>query len=262
MFLMNYDEFYNKVRNKELKLEKFSTVFQTYSDIIYEDDNLVFKNKESSINIENIKEFEHRLIDILNNCVYNIIKKKKDEKALKEMNELDSYFIATVNFIYKFYFYRTRDYLLNIYERSNKLKDLTKIQNFHFRYRENIYRSKDLKHFDKIRFLYQFATSKENINSIHEIYKIYFYKDGSELIYSMYNLLSKTDNLLDTETKRRLYIEFGKLFNDIMKTAYQDSLIYYVLYGRMKEKYLYNLNFFQFFKRKKKSLYNITTKVE
>lgn len=233
MEIMNFEEFRSKISDKSLLISKFSDKIAFYNNFISQLETK-YNKKEIVYDIESIKKYEYQLSEIMKDCIYNILKNKKDEVNYKHLTEtIDQFIILSCGYIYKHSFEAFKTYLQKIYNKSNKLKDIKKLQTFSFKYNQNYYKNKKNVLFDKIRFIYNNLNTKENktIENLLDLIErnSILHETGLELIYSIYFLCTKS-HAIDNETRRRFYKELMKLFVKIINSAYSDCIIYYVVY--------------------------------
>lgn len=203
-------------------------------------------------NYEFIKLSQFHLNEIFNSCIYKTLMNKRDTQTLtKEF--LDMNYMEIPELIYKSIWELVRLRLREIVKSTKNLNDLSSLGSINMKYEANIYRSREMLRYDKLRYLYKFTSRFYNDTFIGSIARVMertpllHWETAESLIYSLYIHSTKSDNL-DEETKRRFYNELNKFWLNIISVAYDDAMIYFILDKKLKKSAL---------KVKKKNLYNI-----
>lgn len=221
-----YTDFVNRDKDEllEIQLEEEIEQYKKHFDDLYD----LYKISEP-LNYEFIKLSNFYLVNIYNSCIYKTLVNKRSEQETFLLH--DTCYHQLPEIIYKNIWESVRSEMLLLIDKTKNLKDISIYSTINGKYESNRYKKRRFKLFDKLRYLYKFF-SNYDFSIDNDIYKTL--NKMRDLFYRFF--LDTTNNkLIDNETKRRFYNELNKYWNNLIETAFEDALLYFILETRLKK---------------------------
>lgn len=232
--LVKYDIYNTRYFESGFKFDE-TLLISTYTK--YNEFIKKYKDKydiENCFNHEIVKLYSFKFEEMMKNNILNILKNKKEikqyEKIINDYNLISNKFIEIV---YENYYILTKEWLDDILYKTRNLKKLNYVDFLNYDNFKNHYKNKSYEHYDKIRFVYQklLINKNEFFNSFHES------KSCNDLFYYLFQACIQ-DTKLENEIKKKFYTEMEKLYNSIIDIAFEDCLLFYVVYNKYKKSVL------------------------